>query len=95
MGFGPWEIFLLLLILAVVFGAGRLSEVGGALGKSVRAFRSASNHPPAVPPAPAPPPVVVAQPAPETTPCPACGTPNPVSQAFCGQCGTRLSHVAA
>jgi sec-independent protein translocase protein TatA len=34
------EILIILLIVVVVFGAGRLPEVGGALGKTVRDFRS-------------------------------------------------------
>jgi sec-independent protein translocase protein TatA len=34
------EILIILLIVVVVFGAGKLPEVGGALGKTVRDFRS-------------------------------------------------------
>jgi sec-independent protein translocase protein TatA len=34
------EILIIILIVVVVFGAGRLPEVGGALGKTVRDFRS-------------------------------------------------------
>lgn len=33
------ELGLILLIILVIFGAGRLPEVGGAIGKAVRAFR--------------------------------------------------------
>jgi sec-independent protein translocase protein TatA len=39
---GPWELVIILLIVVVIFGAGRLAEIGGALGKSVREFRSAT-----------------------------------------------------
>lgn len=38
---GPLEIGLILLILLVVFGAGKLPQVGGALGKSIREFKKA------------------------------------------------------
>ncbi len=38
-GFGPIELFLVLTIVIVLFGAGRLSEVGGAIGRSIRDFR--------------------------------------------------------
>lgn len=38
---GPWEIGLILVIILIVFGVGRLPQVGGALGKALRAFRSA------------------------------------------------------
>jgi len=35
----PAELFLILLILLLVFGGGRVSELGGALGKAIREFR--------------------------------------------------------
>ncbi len=36
---GPFELIIILLILILVFGAGRLSGIGGALGKSIRDFK--------------------------------------------------------
>ena len=36
---GPWEIGLILVIILIVFGVGKLPQVGGAFGKGVRAFR--------------------------------------------------------
>ena len=33
------ELALIVLIILIVFGAGRLPEVGGAIGKGIRAFR--------------------------------------------------------
>lgn len=36
---GPLELAIILLIVVVVFGTGRLAEVGGALGKSIRDFK--------------------------------------------------------
>src|SRR5690349_17567612 len=41
-GIGPPELILILVIVLIVFGVGRLSEVGGALGKGIREFRKAS-----------------------------------------------------
>ena len=38
---GPWEIALILVIILIVFGVGRLPQVGGAIGKGIRAFRKA------------------------------------------------------
>lgn len=35
------ELGLIVLIVLIVFGAGRLPEVGGAIGKGIRAFRRA------------------------------------------------------
>ena len=36
---GPWEIVLILAIVLIVFGVGKLPQVGGAVGKGLRAFR--------------------------------------------------------
>ncbi len=36
------ELVLLLVIVIIIFGVGRLPEVGGALGKGIREFRRAS-----------------------------------------------------
>ena len=36
---GPLEIGLILLIIIIVFGVGKLPQVGGAIGKSIRQFR--------------------------------------------------------
>lgn len=40
MRLGGWEIALIVLAVLLVFGVGKLSQVGGALGKSIREFRS-------------------------------------------------------
>ena len=36
---GPWEIGLILVIILIIFGVGKLPQVGGAIGKGLRAFR--------------------------------------------------------
>ncbi len=36
---GPLEIGLIVLIILIVFGVGKLPQVGGAIGKSLRAFK--------------------------------------------------------
>ena len=36
---GPFELIVILFIILVVFGAGRLPEIGGAIGKGLRAFK--------------------------------------------------------
>lgn len=38
---GPTELIIILLIVIAIFGAGKLANLGGALGKGVRDFRSA------------------------------------------------------
>ena len=42
-GFGMPELIVVLVIVLVVFGAGRLPEIGGALGKSIRNFKKATD----------------------------------------------------
>ena len=39
-GLGAGEIFLIVLVLLLVFGAKRLPELGGALGKGIKEFKS-------------------------------------------------------
>ncbi len=39
---GPMELIIILVIVIIVFGVGRLPEIGGALGKGIREFRQAS-----------------------------------------------------
>jgi sec-independent protein translocase protein TatA len=36
---GPLEIGLIVLVLLLVFGVSRVSDIGGALGRSIREFR--------------------------------------------------------
>ncbi len=36
---GPWEIGLIVIIILIVFGVGKLPQIGGAIGKGLRAFR--------------------------------------------------------
>jgi sec-independent protein translocase protein TatA len=98
---GPWELVIVLVIVVVIFGAGRLSDVGGALGKSVREFRKATSEEPPAHAVSAPPPAAPPVASPIVTPsvavenkCLSCATVNPTGQVFCGQCGTRLTRAA-
>jgi sec-independent protein translocase protein TatA len=40
---GPWELILLLVIVLIIFGPGKLPDIGNAVGKGIREFRKASN----------------------------------------------------
>ena len=42
MPIGWQELLIVLVIVLIVFGAGKLAGVGGALGRSVREFRQSS-----------------------------------------------------
>jgi len=38
------ELILLLVIILIIFGPGRLPDIGNAVGKGIREFRKASNE---------------------------------------------------
>lgn len=77
----PWHLVLLLVIVLIVLGPGKLPEVGKSLGETIREFRKATAEtrdaialqptvqPPAVPPVAMPPAPVT--PAAAQTPAPA------------------------
>jgi len=43
-GFHPFWLVVLLIIVLIVFGPGKLPELGGAIGKGIREFRKASDQ---------------------------------------------------
>lgn len=43
-GLGTQELVIILVLVLVVFGAGKLPQVGGALGKGIRNFKSGLNE---------------------------------------------------
>ena len=42
LGMGPTELIIILVIVIVIFGAGKITGVGKALGEAIREFRHAS-----------------------------------------------------
>jgi sec-independent protein translocase protein TatA len=36
---GPWELILILLIVVMIFGAKRIPEIMGGLGKGIKSFK--------------------------------------------------------
>jgi len=43
-GLGTQELVIILVIVMVIFGAGKLPQVGGALGKGIRNFKKGVNE---------------------------------------------------
>ena len=41
---GPTELIIILVIVIIIFGAGKLPEIGSALGRSVKDFKKASKE---------------------------------------------------
>ena len=84
---GAPELLVIMFIILVVFGAGRLPEVGSAVGKGIREFRKASGD------------SVGGATQTERSPvatmtsnrrCSQCGRSASASDSFCATCGTRL-----
>jgi sec-independent protein translocase protein TatA len=42
-GLGTQELLLILVLVLVIFGAGKLPQIGGALGKGIRNFKEGVN----------------------------------------------------
>lgn len=40
---GPWELILILAIILIVFGVGKLPQIGGAIGRGLRQFRKGAH----------------------------------------------------
>ena len=80
-----------MVVVVLIFGVGKLSDVGGALGKSIREFRKEAKMPDDEPEqlatdddAAAPPPAAQNASARTCTSCQAQLAPN---TKFCGECG--------
>jgi sec-independent protein translocase protein TatA len=43
--FQPMHLLLILVIVLIIFGPGKLPEIGGAIGKAIRGFKQAMNEP--------------------------------------------------
>jgi sec-independent protein translocase protein TatA len=83
---GPELIFILVIVL-IVFGAGRLPDVLGQLGRGVKSFRDeAANEKPAS--AAATPGGTTTATAATTWTCKSCGRTNAADAKFCANCGT-------
>ena len=97
-GLGPMELVIILLVLVMLFGATRLADIGGSLGKGIKEFRKNvkeeegtedEDESPASPPV-----ATTAQNGAETVmavKCPSCGSLNPAGAKHCNQCGTALT----
>ncbi len=74
---GAPEILLILVIVVIVFGAGKLPETMRSLGRGVREFRDASEGKAAAAEEPA-----------SAARCAKCGSMLPSEAKFCPNCGT-------
>ena len=88
----PWHVIVILVIVLVIFGPGKLPMLGKAVGDTVRDFKKAVGDEPAKPAsgetAAAAGPVALRE-------CPTCHKANAVTDRFCGGCGAQLQVPAA
>jgi sec-independent protein translocase protein TatA len=89
-GLGMPELVVILVIALLVFGAGRLPEVGSSLGKAIRGFKEAADK---KEPEPASPKGEVTGAAGKF--CPHCGKGVPTEAVFCSNCGKKISDAPA
>jgi sec-independent protein translocase protein TatA len=101
-GLGPMELVIILLVLVMLFGATRLADLGGSLGKGIREFRKNVQEDEEDEPEEAPRRATEARSTatapsaggPETVSavkCPSCGALNPIGSRHCNQCGSEIA----
>ena len=98
LGIGPFELLLILAVVVIIFGVGRLPEVGGAIGKSIREFRRTSQEPEERQQLSEPEPRSDVEPPASQTPpgtasaqyCSQCGASVAAAAKFCSECGASL-----
>ncbi|HEY3276592.1 MAG TPA: twin-arginine translocase TatA/TatE family subunit [Syntrophorhabdaceae bacterium] len=44
-GLGAPELIIILVIVVLIFGAGKLPEIGGAVGKAIKGFKKSVHEP--------------------------------------------------
>ena len=81
-GLGLPELLVILVIALLVFGAGRLPEIGSSLGKAIKGFKDASDKRDAEPKGQAS--------GAATKDCPQCGRAVPPDATFCPGCGKKV-----
>ena len=93
-GLGPMELVIILLVLVMLFGATRLADIGGSLGKGIKEFRKEVSTDDDVAEAESSvEPQASTNGGAETVSavkCPSCGALNSVGAKFCSQCSSSM-----
>ena len=91
-GLGMPELLVILVIGLLVFGAGRLPEIGSSLGRAIKGFKEASEKREPEPPEPKDAKAEVKGTAGKT--CPDCGRTALPDAVYCPGCGKKLAESA-
>ncbi len=83
----PTHLIIILVIVLIVFGPGKLPEIGGSLGKSINEFKRSFSSDSETDARPADSESLSTA---KPNVCPTCGTESPDGNQFCGKCGTKL-----
>ncbi len=95
-GLGPFELVLIVVVVLLVFGATRVSDLMGSVGKGIKEFRknvkddepeTAVAEPPSS--ATATPGMIAA------VKCPSCGSLNAATAKHCNECGAAVQAPVA
>jgi sec-independent protein translocase protein TatA len=87
--FQPTHLIIILVIILLLFGPGKLPDLGKSLGKGIREFRSATTSASEDEEEAAPAKATAVHGA-ASVRCAECGEMNPPRQRFCGKCGHSL-----
>lgn len=87
-GLGPFELILILAVVIIIFGVGRLPEVGGAVGRSIREFRKASKEQGEIPEETESGDTAAGAAQAAQRVCTKCGAQLAAESKFCAECGT-------
>lgn len=95
-GLGPLELGIILLVIVMLFGATRLADIGGSLGKGIREFRKnvKDDEADAADQAETPPQATASTAGGAETiaavKCPSCGALNVATAKHCTECGASI-----
>ena len=91
----PPHLIIILVIILIIFGPGKLPQLGRALGDGIRELKHATDDEPTSQQPPVASTVAPPVDASSARACPHCHTPVPAGDRFCGACGTALAAAQA
>lgn len=86
----PGHLLVILAIVLIIFGPGKLSDLGKSLGEGLRELKKASDPNAADSSRPSSAVATAETPGLATRSCPKCHGAVPVADKFCGHCGTTV-----
>ena len=81
----PGHLILVLVIVLIIFGPGKLTSIGGELGRGIKEFRESTEGGSSKDKD------VTATPTAAATVCGSCGATLAADASFCPKCGTRVA----